>query len=220
MGIDDGALGQAERNVGDAQDRVPVQFVPDAAEGLQSYQGALRIRRNCHGQTVDHDILAGYAIAVGGFIDFFRDRNAAVRSLRNPALVQNKADDYASVFSDKGKNSLEAFFFSIHGIDHGLAVVEAHPALQRGGVGGVDLQRQGQDALEPGDYGLHHPRFIDLGQANVDVQDMGAAFLLIQPFRQDVLNVVFAKGLFEFLFAGGVDPLTDNDRFFPDLHCL
>ena len=49
---------------------------------------------------------------------------------------------------------------------------------------------------------------------------MGAAFLLIQPFRQDVLNVVFAKGLFEFLFAGGVDPLTDNDRFFPDLHCL
>ena len=51
---------------------------------------------------------------------------------------------------------------------------------------------------------------VDLGQAHVDVQDVGALFLLADALAHDVVQVAVAQGLLQALFAGGVDALADD----------
>ena len=51
---------------------------------------------------------------------------------------------------------------------------------------------------------------VDLGQAHVDVQDVGALFLLADALAYDVIQVAVAQGLLQALLAGGVDALADD----------
>ena len=51
---------------------------------------------------------------------------------------------------------------------------------------------------------------VDLGQAHIDVQDVGALFLLADALAHDVVQVAVAQGLLKALFAGGVDTLADD----------
>lgn len=51
---------------------------------------------------------------------------------------------------------------------------------------------------------------VDLGQAHVDVQDVGALLLLADALAHDVVKVTVAQGLLQALFAGGIDALADD----------
>ena len=51
---------------------------------------------------------------------------------------------------------------------------------------------------------------VDLGQAHVDVQDVGALFLLADALAHDVIQVAVSQSLLQTLFAGGIDTLTDD----------
>ena len=148
MRVYDRSFRKAEGNIRHPQDRVPVQFVPDAPQSLQGRQGSLRIGGNRHGQTVDHNILPGHSIAVCRGVDLLCDRNAAFRSIRNAALVQDQSHDHTSIFPYQRKYGLDAFLLSVHGVDHGLAVVQAHAPFHGGGIRSVDLQGKGQNALQ------------------------------------------------------------------------
>ena len=51
---------------------------------------------------------------------------------------------------------------------------------------------------------------VDLGQAHVDVQDIGALLLLADALAHHVVQIAVAQGLLQALFAGGIDALADD----------
>ena len=78
------------------------------------------------------------------------------------------------------------------------------------GVGGVDLQRQRGHAQELVDEAAHDRALVDLGQAGVDVQDLGARALLGDGLGDHVVVVAAAQRLLHLLLARGVDALADD----------
>ena len=220
MGVDNCPLRQAEGYIGDAQNSVAVKIVPDAAQSLQCDQRSPGVGGDGHGQSVDHHILPRDPIAVRGFEDLVCNRNAALCRVRNTLLVQYQAHYDSAVFSDQGKDRLNALFFPVDGVYHGLAVVEPHAALHGLRIGGIDLQGQREDALEACDHCLHHPGFIDLRQSHIDIQNMCPALLLVQAFLQDVFNIILPQSFLEFLLSGRIDPLADDQRDRTDLNSL
>ena len=111
---------------------------------------------------------------------------------------------------DQRKDFIHDLLFAIDGVDDGLAGIAAYGGLDSGGIGGVDLQRQQRGALELLGRLLNDLNLVDLGQPHVDVQDVGALFLLADALAHDVVQVAVAQGLLQALFAGGVDALADD----------
>ena len=220
MGIHDLPSGQTEGNIGNAQDRMAAQLIPHPAQGLQRHQGGPAVRGYGHGQAIDHDVLPGHAVTVRGFINFPGDGDPSLRCRRNALFIQDQGHQDAAVFTDQGEDSFYALLLAVDGIDHGLAVIKPHAPFQSRGICCIDLQRKGQDALQPGDHLTHHGRLINLRQAYIDVQNMGSAVLLPQAFRQNIFDIVFPQGRLELLLAGRIDPFPDDDRPGTDLHRL
>ena len=111
---------------------------------------------------------------------------------------------------DQGEDLVHDLLFAIDRVDDGLAGVATYGGLDGGGVGGVDLQRQQRGALELLGGLLDDLDLVDLGQAHVDVQDVGALLLLADALAHDVVQVAVAQGLLQALFAGGVDAFADD----------
>ena len=114
---------------------------------------------------------------------------------------------------DQRKDLIHDLLLAIDRVDDGLAGVTAHGGLDGCGVGGVDLQRQQRGTLELLGRLLDDLDLVDLGQAHVDVQDIGALFLLADALAHDVVQVAVTQGLLQALFAGGVDALADDGDF-------
>ena len=111
---------------------------------------------------------------------------------------------------DQREDFVHDLLLAVNRVDDGLAGVAAHGGLDGGGVGGVDLQWQQRGALELLGRLLDDLDLVDLGQADVDVQDVGALLLLADALAHDVVQVAVAQGLLQALFAGGVDALADD----------
>ena len=99
---------------------------------------------------------------------------------------------------------------AVYRVDQGLSTVQAAGALQGLGVGGIQHQRQGNARLQLLHRGNQHGRLIDLGQAHVNVQQIGAQIALGNRFAHQVIKVAFAQGRFQLWLAGGVDALADD----------
>ena len=108
------------------------------------------------------------------------------------------------------KDLIHDLLLAVDRVDDGLAGIAAYGGLDSGGIGGVDLQRQERGALELLGGLLDNLDLVDLGQAHVDVQDVGALFLLADALAHDVVQVAVAQGLLQALFAGGIDALADD----------
>ena len=93
---------------------------------------------------------------------------------------------------DQREDLVHDLLLAVDRVDDGLAGVAAHGGLDGGGVGGVDLQRQQRGALELLGCLLDNPDLVDLGQAHVDVQDVGALLLLADALAHDVVQVAVA----------------------------
>ena len=111
---------------------------------------------------------------------------------------------------DQREDLVHDLLLAVNRVDDGLAGIAAHGGLDGGGVGGVDLQGQKRGALELLGCLLDDLDLVDLGQAHVDVQDVGALLLLADALAHDVIQVAVAQGLLQTLFAGGVDTLADD----------
>ena len=138
------------------------------------------------------------------------DGEASLGGIGDAAFVERKADNVGAVVGDQRKDLIHDLLLAIDRVDDGLAGVAAHGGLDSGGIGGVDLQRQQRGALELFGRLLDDLDLVDLGQADVDVQDIGALFLLADALAHDVVQIAVAQGLLQALFAGGVDALADD----------
>ena len=87
----------------------------------------------------------------------------------------------------------------------------AERALERRGVGGVDLERHVGDALHGLDRRVEHGRLVQPGDADVDVEDVRAGLGLRHRLAEDVGDVALGQRGPELLLAGGVDALADDD---------
>ncbi len=82
------------------------------------------------------------------------------------------------------------------------------------------MQRQIQHPLQGKQRLLHHSRLVNLRQAFIHIQNMGALIFLGNALFDKIVNILFPQGGFHQLFAGGVDPLAYNNRLFAQLHRL
>ena len=199
---------------------MPAQLIPHPPQRLQRDERRRSVGGNGHRETVDDDVLPRDAVSVRRLVDPAGDTDPALRIRRDPVFVKDERDKDAAVLADQGEYALDALFFAVDGVDHGLPVIEPHALFQRDRIGGVDLQGQGQHALELCDDAPHHGGFIDLGEADVHIEDVRAAVLLAEAFLQDILDVVVPESLLEFLLAGRIDALADDHRELADLHAL
>ena len=195
-----------------------MQLVPHPPDRLQRRLRRGAVGGNRHGESVDHDILRRNAVFFRRGVDFARDTDASVRIRGNPALVDGKADQDAAILLHERQDRLDLILFPVHGIDHRFAVVASQRALQRLRIRRVDLQRQRRDALQLRNHVLHHRRLINLRQPDIDIQDVRAGVLLLERLSAEIIEVVAAERLLEFLLARGIDPLADNHRARADLH--
>ena len=168
------------------------------------------IGRGGHDQTVDEDAVRADAVARSLGHDALGDGEASLGGIGNAAFVEREADDVGAVMGDQRKDLIHDLLFAIDRVDDGLAGVAAHGCLDGCGVGGVDLQRQQRGALELLGRLLDDLDLVDLGQAHVDVQDVGALLLLADALAHDIVQVAVTQGLLQALFAGGVDALADD----------
>ena len=168
------------------------------------------IGRGGHDQAVDEDAVRSDAVAGSPGHDALGDGEAGLGGIGDAALVERKADDVGAVVGHQRKDLIHDLLFAIDRVDDGLAGVAAHGGLDGCGVGGVDLQRQQRGALELFGRLLDDLDLVDLGQAHVDVQNVGALFLLADALAHNVVQVAVAQGLLQALFAGGVDALADD----------
>ena len=168
------------------------------------------IGRGGHDQTVDEDAVRSDAVAGSLGHDAFGDGEAGLGGIGDAAFVERKSDNVGAVVGDQRKDLIHDLLLAIDRVDDGLAGVAAHGGLDGCGVGGVDLQRQQRGALELLGGLLDDLDLVDLGQAHVNVQDVGALFLLADTLAHDVVQVAVAQGLLQALFAGGVDALADD----------
>ena len=178
--------------------------------GAQDLFGLALIGRGGHDQAVDEDAVRADAVACSLGHDALGDGEASLGGIGNAAFVEREADDVGAVVGDQRKDLIHDLLFAIDRVDDGLAGVAAHGGLDGCGVGGVDLQRQQGGALELLGRLLDDLDLVDLGQAHVDVQDVGALFLLANALAHDVVQVAVAQGLLQALFAGGIDALADD----------
>ena len=145
------------------------------------------IGRGGHDQTVDENAVRSDTVARSLGYDALGDGEASLCGIRNTAFVECEADDVGAVVGDQREDLIHDLLFAIDRVDDGLAGVAAHGGLDGRGVGGVDLQRQQRGALELLGRLLDDLDLVDLGQAHVDVQDIGALFLLADALAHDVV---------------------------------
>ena len=172
--------------------------------------GLALIGRGGHDQAVDEDAVRADAVTGSLGHDALGDGKASLGGIGDAAFVERKADNVGAVVGDQRKDLIHDLLLAIDRVDDGLAGVAAHGGLDGCGVGGVDLQRQERGTLELLGGLLDDLDLVDLGQAHVDVQDIGTLLLLADALAYDVVKVAVAQGLLQALFAGGIDALADD----------
>ena len=204
------AAGQSEGDVGDPQGGVAAQFPPDALQGLQGDLPRLRGGGDGHGQGVEDQVLPGNAVFGGLLHDAPGDGHPSLGVPGNPLLVQGQGHHHAAILAHQGEDRLHDLLLAVDGVDHGLAVVEAHGPFHSHGIGGVDLEGKGQDGLQFADSLGQQGGFVNLREPHVHIQEMGAHLLLPASPVEDISHVPFQQGLLEALLPGGVDALPNQ----------
>ncbi len=203
---------QSEGNIGHTQ-YGSAALLPDFLYDLQRRSGGGIIRAHGHGQGIYDNVFPLNAIAFRRTVDFFRNGKTSLGSGGNTGFVQGQSHYHAAVFLHQREDFLHNLFLAVYGVNHGLSVVNTHCRFHRLGIGGVNLQRKGQDTLQLVDRLLHHRHFVNFGQSYIDVQDIGAGIRLLYALFQNVFHVVVTERLLEFGLAGGVNSFPDNRRF-------
>ncbi len=209
--IDQLSGGEPEGNIGDTENGSAVQLIPYPAKRFKCRQSAGAVRGDGHAKTIDDKIIMGNPVFVCSSVNLTGNRHAAVGGRRNSLLIQSEADKNAAVFCHKRHDGFDVLLLAVDGIDHGLSVVAAERTLQSLNIGGINLQRKSGDALKALDDGLHHGGLIDFRKTDIDIQNVGARILLVQPFLKNVRKILIAQRLLEALLSGRVNPFADDN---------
>ena len=212
------AAGQPEGDIAHAEHGVAAQFVPDPADRLQCDEAVLAAGGDGQRQRVEDDVLLFDAVRSGGIVDFLSNSDSPVGCLRDAVLVEQQTDDHTAVLFHEREESVHLFLLARDGVEQRFAVVDAHRALHGGGVAGIQAQRQGTGRLQFFDKPCQDGRLVDIGHADVDVEDRRIAVLLAEAFREQHVQIAFFKRGTHLFADAGVDALADQERFFADHH--
>ena len=179
-------------------------------QGLHRGEDILLLGAGRQGQAVDVKILLRDARCQRRFLDAAGDGHTVFRSGLDALFVNGQTDDGGTVLFAEGQHLFQHFRLAVHRVDDGLAVVDPQTAFQCIGVGGIQLQRQADHALQGLDHLFHQRGLVHTGRTHIAVQDLRPGLGLADRLFEDVVHIPFAQGLLEPLFAGGVDPLAHH----------
>ena len=208
---------QAEGNIGHAEHRFHAQFPLDQAHRLKRCVRRLCIRADGHSQSVNDDIFFFNPILLRFRYDPPCNLKPTFRRGRNAGFIERQRDDHAAVFLRQGKNLVHHLLLPADGVHHRLAVIEAQGVLHHHRIGSVDLERKRRHALKRLHGPAHHRPLVNTGQADVNIQNMRAARLLLNRLRKHIIHIVFPQGLLKTLFSRWVDALADDNGGRADL---
>ncbi len=100
------------------------------------------IGRDGHGEAVDEEARARDAVSLGFSHDARGDFEPLLGGGGDARLVEREANDVGSVSRGDGQNLVQDLLLAVDGIDDRLAGVPPDGGLERGGDGGVELERQ------------------------------------------------------------------------------
>ena len=209
-GVQIGAAGQAEADVGHTQNGAHAQLFLAGFQRLHGGQNVLLLGAGGQGQTVDVDVLPRDAGGKGRLRDAAGNGHPVLGGRQDAPLIDGKAHDSRTVLFAQGQNGVQLFLLAVGGVDDGLAVVHAQTVFQRLHIGGVQLQRQAGDALQGLDHLGHQGRLVHAGRAHVHVQHLSTGLHLTDRLLQNIVHILFPQCLLEALFARGVDAFTHH----------
>ena len=105
---------------------------------------------------------------------------------------------------------MQHFLLAVDGVDRRFAVVDAQGGFQRGGVGGIQLERHIHHFLQFLDHAREHSDFIHARIADVDIQNLRARVHLRNGDIDDVIQIARQQRLLEALFARRVDSFAND----------
>ena len=143
---------------------------------------------------------------------------SSLRGIRDAFFIDGQRHHQTAVLGRQREDRLHHFLFAVDGVDERLAVIAAQRLFHSDGIRGIDLQRQIRDSLQFLHHFFHHGHFIDLRQADIDIQHIRLLLLLQDALLQDIIHIMRSQRFFKFLLAGRVDALADQDRFLTEFH--
>ena len=205
-----GPYRQTERHIGNAQNGFQAQLFFHGTHRPQSVPHILLLGAGSQGQAVDVHILPGDARLQRRVQNVAGHLHPVLRFGGDAAVVQGQAHHRRAVLFAQGQHRRQHRGLGVHRVHDGLAVVNPQARFQHLGAGGVQLQGQLGHALNGGHRTAHHLRLVDLGQAHIHVQNLGARLGLFHRLAQQIVHIPGPQGFLHLLFAGGVDALTDH----------
>ena len=184
------AVGQTEGDVGNAQQGAATQLLFDHAHCLQCFYDLFLLHRGSQGQAVHIDVLARDAVLLGVCNDSLCDGKPFLCQQRDSLVVQGQRNDCRTIFFDQRQDGVHRAFLPVDRVDDGFSVVETQRLLDGFDIGGVDLQRSIQHALQLLNNQRQHPALIDLGHSHVDIQDLCACLQLRESLAEDVVKIL------------------------------
>ena len=189
----------------------------DAVNRLHRGQSRRRICRDRHRERIEDEIFFADAVIGRSPDDLLGDRDTLLGRIRDAALIERQSHDETAVLRNEREDHAHDFFFSVDGVDHRFTVISAKTGFHRDRIGRIELQRKIRNCLQFTNCTKQESRLVDFGKTDIDVEELYSRVLLFQGFAEDIVDIVFTKGLLETLLARRVDALTDQDRAFAEL---
>ena len=183
------AIRQAERNVRHAEHGLQPHVAVHRADGGERLLRLILLGGNGQRQAVDEHVLAGDAEAFRRIHNAPCDCDALRRRLGQALLVQRQTDDRRAVFLHHRQQRLQRFLFAVDGVDRRFAIIDAQGGFQRGGVGGIQLERHIHRFLQFLNHAREHGDFIHARIADVDIQNLRARVHLRNGDIDDVIQI-------------------------------
>ena len=212
-------MGQPEGNIGHTQ-YGSAALLLDFLYNLQCGSGGGIIRAHGHGQGIYYNIFPLNAVAFRSTVDFLRNGKTSLGCRGNTGFVQSQSHHHSAVFPYQRKDFLHNLFLAVYGVNHGLSVVNTHCRFHCLCIGGVNLQRKGQDPLQLVNRLLHHRHFVNFRQSYIDVQNICSGIRLLYALFENIFHIVVTECLLEFRFTGRINSFPDNRRFPAKKDCL
>ena len=210
------AARQPERDVTYTEHAAAAQFVPDAADRLQGDKAVAAARGDGQRQRVEDNIFFVDAVRGGCVVDLLCDGDAPVRRIGDAVFIEQQADDDAAVFFHEREQFFHLFLLACDRIEQGFAIIDPHAAFHGNCIAGVQAQGQRRGGLEFGNKASQDGGLVDIGHADVDIEDRCIGILLPEPFCEQGVQFSFLKGGAHLLPDAGIDAFADQERLFAD----
>ena len=179
-------------------------------QGFQRLGCLLLLGRDREGEAVDEHVFLRNPCGQRRVQNPLRDGDALLPGLGDSVFVHAETHHGRPVFFADREDRAQHLRLAVHGVHDGLAVHGTQPRFDRGGVRGVDLQRQIHHRLQRLDHPGHHLRLIDAGKSHVHIQQIRSRVLLLDASGDNVIDVILPQCLLEAFLSGRIDALADD----------